>query len=526
MMKLPTKWIGLTVAVVVLTLGAVWWSGLLSASRTTASSKETAPASKSSIAVLRAKLDPVLVVTVEQLARVEPYYEAEIRSRVSGNVRRVFVDLGQRVSKGDILVELDVPDLDADLEKQESVIRQREQELELSKAGLRTAETQAEGAETSIALAESGVREATATKELRKKRLERFQILAARDAIGPDLVDESMRDHAASEAACDSAQANVLKAKAGFREKKASVEAAKTDINLKIALVDVAKKERDRVQTQLDFAKIRAPIDGVITSRKVDPGSFVNHAMVSGPGIMMITRSDLVTVSMRLPDTSAAFIGLNCPVTVTVDDLPGVTIQGLVTRFSPTIREEDRTMRVEVDLFNDTDESYNQFVTSVIARTLLPLQGMTTIDRLCTDPVAVSLLVGDRKSMSEPLPVHPTLTAGGNNTQRLIPGMIGSMKVELRQYRNAYVIPASAVYSRGGKSFLLLVRNGTTEEVPVKVQMNDGRVAKVAIISEDGPGSFARREVIRELTGQEDIVASRQQEIGVGQKVNIAPIKW
>jgi len=70
------------------------------------------------------------------------------------------------------------------------------------------------------------------------------------------------------------------------------------------------------------------------------------------------------------------------------------------------------------------------------------------------------------------------------------------------------------------------VRNGTTEEVPVKVQMNDGRVAKVAIISEDGPGSFARREVIRELTGQEDIVASRQQEIGVGQKVNIAPIKW
>src|SRR5262245_29829402 len=63
------------------------------------------------VKTIRPKRDPALQVAVEQLARVEPYYRADLRARVAGVVKYVAKDIGAEVRRGELLVEIDVPDL-------------------------------------------------------------------------------------------------------------------------------------------------------------------------------------------------------------------------------------------------------------------------------------------------------------------------------------------------------------------------------------------------------------------------------
>ena len=83
-------------------------------------------------------------------------------------------------------------------------------------------------------------------------------------------------------------------------EKEASQEAARTDTDLKAALVGVAEKDRDRTAAAADFARLTAPFDGVIVKRAVDPGMFVQNATTgASEPLVTLARIDLVTVAMK-----------------------------------------------------------------------------------------------------------------------------------------------------------------------------------------------------------------------------------
>ena len=111
---------------------------------------------------------------------------------------------------------------------------------------------------------------------------------------------------------------------------------------------------------------------------------------------------------------------------------------------------------------------------------------------------------------------------GADSAARLLPGMSGYMRLKLRQFRNGYLIPSSAVFTRGGKPYLLEVdKQGATKLVPVRVQINDGRLAKVSVIVQDASPTKGRPEVLRELNGEETILLNRQAEIGEGQTVKV-----
>jgi hypothetical protein len=89
------------------------------------------------------------------------------------------------------------------------------------------------------------------------------------------------------------------------------------------------------------------------------------------------------------------------------------------------------------------------------------------------------------------------------------------MRLDLERFGESYLLPSGAIYGRAGQSYILLVEDGVTRGVPVTVQMDDGTMAKVAMVVPTGGG----RQVTRELTGKEVIVASRQLEVGEGRRV-------
>jgi multidrug efflux pump subunit AcrA (membrane-fusion protein) len=475
-------------------------------------------AARVSVRTVHPKRDAEFRIANEQVAWVEPFYQAGLRARASGVIRTVPKEIGESVRAGEVLVEIDAPDLFAEVDQKEAVIRQRLEELRVSRALLRFAGAAVEAAKATVAQKQAEVKQAAATRDLRKSYLDRVQAMLNERTVQAETVYESKRDYLAAEAGLEAAQVAVQKAKADQLEKEASLDAATADIDLKSALVRVAEKDRDRAGAMADFARLTAPFDGVIIRRAVDPGMFVQNATTSATEpLVTLARTDLVTVAMKLPDVAAPYISLDTDVEVTFLDRPDLKVHGKVTRFSPVIDGQDKTMRVEVDVFNGPRAEFQEFLAETYAEAVAPIGAANGLG------VATAVLAAERhrrlfhKGVSENTAVCPDVPTGGR-ARPIVPGMTATMKVYLDRVSAAYLLPASAVYGSGGKTYVLLVQNGVTKQVPVRVQVNDGRLAKVALIT--GPGT------VQELAGNEDVVLSRQLEVGDGVKVKAVPGDW
>jgi multidrug efflux pump subunit AcrA (membrane-fusion protein) len=456
------------------------------------------------VKVVTPKRESAVPITVDQIAVVEPYYRADLRARASGIVKSVRRDIGDRVLKGEMLIEIDVPESEQDVARCEAMILQRQQELKVSQAKLKDSYAARDVSAATIKQRLADVEGAVATRDLKKRKFARFQELAAKGSVVGAVVEEEERDYLASEASVTSAKANVERARADFAESESKVEAAAADIDLKSAQIEVARKDLNRAKAIADYAKLTAPFDGVVVRRTVDPGSFVQNATTGNSDVLIsIARVDLVTVSAKVPDAVAPSIAVHTPVIVTVDDLPGVSIPAHVTRFAPSVQNADRTMRVEVDLFNGDEDDYRR--------------------------IEQALKHGGSerptKGESDVMPVRAFAPDAPKN-RRLLPGMTGSIKLTIGGYGESFVLPNTAVYSRSGTSYILLVQDGRTKQVPVRVQVSDGKTVRVAMIDRQKGTDGANRDVLKDLTGHEQVVIARQLEVGPDAAVKVGLSDW
>jgi multidrug resistance efflux pump len=466
------------------------------------------------------RLDPHFRIRNQQIATVEPFYQAGLRARAAGVVRSVTKEIGEPVRMGESLIEIDAPDLEQDLEQKEAVILQRQAEVRMSQALVKHAEAAVESGKAAVAQRIAESKQAVATRDYKASYLARVKGLLADRSVPGETVYEAEKDYLAADAAVEASQVAVQRARADQLEKEASREAARTDIDLKSALVDVAKKDRDKAAAAAGFARITAPFDGVVIRRNIDPGMFVQNATTgASEPLLTIARTDLVTVTMKLPDVAAPFVSRDTDVEVTIDDLPGLTIRGKVTRFSPAIEEGDRKMRIEMDIFNGSPADFQALNVRHQAEVIAALaRGSVT-------GISSAILAAERhwqllhKGVTEGPPVcfevGPT-----SSCRNLVPGMSGNMRLYLDKVAAAHLLPSSAVYTQGGKTYILVVRDGITRQIPVRVQVSDGRMVKVA------PLQGSSETEVQELTGAEEVVISRQLEVGDGAKVRTVVADW
>jgi multidrug resistance efflux pump len=478
----------------------------LTSAHATASDKspKSSTTTTTTVKVVKPKKTAAVPITVDNIATVEPYYRADLRARASGIVRKVHHDIGEKVKAGEVLIEIDVPETEQEVAKAEAMILQRQQELKVSEAKLKDAKAARDVSAATVKQRLADVEATTATRDLKKRKYTRFQELAARGTVVGSVVEEEERDYLTSEASVTASKANVERARADYAESESKIEAAEADIELKKAQILVARKELERAKAVAEYSRVTAPFDGVVVRRNVDPGSFVQNATTgTSEFLISIAKVDLVTISARFPDSVAPFMAAGIDATVQIDDLPGVNIAAKVTRFAPSVQNADHTMRVEVDLFNGSDEEYRQLEEAIRSG------GPNRPTKGPNDPVPLRAFASD-------VP----------NAPRLIPGMSGSITLRVGGFGESFVVPSSAVYSRSGTNYLLLVENGTTRQVPVRTQVTDGKSARVAIIERKSDARGSNREVLRDLTGNEEIVGARQLEIGEGASVMVSISDW
>ncbi|MFN5328935.1 MAG: hypothetical protein ACK5DV_07130, partial [Planctomycetota bacterium] len=214
------------------------------------------------VKVVRPSRNSAGKVEVRQLCAVESQHKAELNTRIAGIVHTVAKDIGDRVSKGELLLELETPELWAEIEAREQSVVVKDAELRASKAALGRVQSGIRAASGRISQAEAYVKQAEAMLDYRSRRLERYNNLARQDTVTADLVDEQIREHKAAGAAVEASRASLDQAHGLMDEKEAEIVSAKTDLELKTATAELARKEVGKAKAQMELGRITAPFDG------------------------------------------------------------------------------------------------------------------------------------------------------------------------------------------------------------------------------------------------------------------------
>ncbi len=239
------------------------------------------------------------VLSITLPASVEALDQATLYAKVSGYVQWIKVDKGDRVKKGVVLAQLEVPEVDKQYQSALAAVQQAEAEVERAQA------------------------EAT-LKQVTYKRLADVR------QSKPDVLPQQEVDAA-----------------------RAAYEVAQGDAKLATAKVGLARAEVGRLEAMRQFAKITAPYDGVITARFVDPGALIQQGSASaGSPVVTIASMDTVRVYVSVPEADVAYIDRGKPAMVLLNALPEKGFAGKITRFASALDPQTRTMKTEIDLAN------------------------------------------------------------------------------------------------------------------------------------------------------------------------------
>jgi RND family efflux transporter MFP subunit len=294
---------------------------------------------------------------VEQPGTVEAYEETQLYARVQGYVRMAkdkegrfltdigrkvrgpkYDDTGKEVEPGEVLAEVDVPDLVQQVKEKQALVGQM-------KADVEQAEKALAAAAAGITLAEASVTEAAAAHNFWEMRSKKFSAMVKEGTLEPIGRDEADKQFASAGGRLAAANAGVIKARADRDKAEADVKSVKSR-------VAVAEAQARYLEEMLGFATIRAPFDGIVTRRKVSTGNLVQASVGKGEWLFTVTRLDPVRVVVAVPETDAAFVKENAEVKLTVQALEGAVLTGKVARTSWDLEPGSRTLRAEIDLPN------------------------------------------------------------------------------------------------------------------------------------------------------------------------------
>ena len=249
--------------------------------------------------------------TLEVVGTLAAEDQVTVSSEVEGVVRRVLADLGDRVTSGQALVELDREKLQYNVDQQRAAHARA-----LTRYGAPDSDTRPTVEET------PDVRRAAAELEQARQVLERAAALHKRQLIAQQLLDDADTAVRLKRAAYDTALQDAKN--------------LRTDIDASAAAMKLAERA-------LRDTSIRAPFDGYVQQRMVSLGELVKAQMP----VMSVVRVDPLKLRSEIPERMAPWIKVGQPLTLRVDAFPDRSFSATVSRISPAVTTETRTFAFE-----------------------------------------------------------------------------------------------------------------------------------------------------------------------------------
>jgi HlyD family secretion protein len=291
--------------------------------------------------------------SVDQPGYVRADQESPMAAKIAGYVSKVNVDIGDRVTEGQVLAEISVPELDEEVKQKQAVARQIEAAGEQAEKTVLTAKAQVEVADALVREAEAGVARAEASWQRWSSEAERMTSLAKKNVVDEQGRDETIHQAKAAAAWREETTAKVVSAKAAQRRWVAELAKAEIDVKAEQKRLKAAEADYERVKAMQQYESIRAPFPAVVTRRQVDPG----YLLQLGKPEYLFVVADIrkVRVAIDVPEIDSGSVKLGDPVTIQIQALGNQPISGSdikVTRTSHALDPQARTLRVEIDLDN------------------------------------------------------------------------------------------------------------------------------------------------------------------------------
>ncbi len=238
---------------------------------------------------------------------IEALTEAPVLARASGYVSKRHADIGDRVKAGQVLAEIDNPEIGQQ-------VLQAQAALEQSKAGLEQANANLVQAKTN--------------EQLYKTTAGRFDLLVKKGAVSRQENDNY---------------------KAQFEAQQSGVLALEKAIDVAKSNVGAAEANLARLKSMQGYVKVHAPFDGVITQRNVDVGALVNEGSTL---LFRIAQTNTLRAYVNVPQSDAGAVHVGQPAKITISNLPDRQFQGTVTRTANALDPASRTLLAEVQVPN------------------------------------------------------------------------------------------------------------------------------------------------------------------------------
>jgi HlyD family secretion protein len=287
---------------------------------------------------------------------VQAFESVDLFPGVSGYLKTLNVDIGDRMKKGQVLAEVDVPELEKQVQRYAAVVEQNRAKVAQMRARVVSARADWDAARAAVPRAEAMLKSKSAELRYRQLQLQRMRDLAALNSIEDKLVDETTAHRDSVREGEAAAQEGVTSAKANVAAMAAKILAADADVDEAAAEVKVAQAELEKAQVLVHFATVRAPFNGVVAQRNFFPNDFVRAANEGGAHLPILTvqRTDRMRVVVQIPDRDVPYCDPGDPALVEIDALPGKTLIAKVSRIAQSEDPGTRLMHVEIDLPNPT----------------------------------------------------------------------------------------------------------------------------------------------------------------------------
>ena len=252
---------------------------------------------------------------------IQPITKVEVKSKASGIVQKLYVDINDRVSKGQQLAQLDQQEIQAQVDAQRA-------QLASAEANVTTYEANIE---------QDKVNAAAPDLPMYKATLDRNVEMNKEGIVSHQTLDDANRDYLAALTRRNSAQAQVGVDTAKLKQARAQVLQSQASLK--------------QLEEQLGYTTIVAPMDGVILSRDVEMGDAVSSILVLGStATLVMTEGDTseVYVQGKVDEADIAHVYMGQPARIKVESFRDRFFTGKVTKIAPLGVEKDNVTTFEV----------------------------------------------------------------------------------------------------------------------------------------------------------------------------------
>lgn len=360
------------------------------------------------LAKKRVEVAPVSRLTFERGIRstgsLEPRHRASLRAMVGGPLIAVYVDIGDRVSSGDVLFQTRPIESQLALRSADAALKTARAALSDLLAWQRTEEIQMQRAEVVRARAEY---------ERLAKDSQRAVSVFERGAISESELQAARTAAESAKAMLEVAEERLLVAESGPTEEQ--IEIARSRVEETEAAVAMARQN-------LKDTRVRAPYAGVITRRHLKVGDYVNR----GEPVLDLADISYLEAETRIPERYAQQVELAIPALITIESL-GIEREGAVIAVSGAIDQANRTFLVKVGIDN-SDYSLKAGMFCTCDFQLPPLDGVLAVPH-----VAVQHREGNSfvwiESSGRVRRVDVTLGTRNNGFVQVLNGLAGDERV-------------------------------------------------------------------------------------------------